>query len=86
VWAPANAALEALQRAVTTVAITGPDRMADLAATIHEEVMAKANTMRMPAAAFDDRVRRYAEHSANLEEARRSFIREARAVLSTPGE
>lgn len=85
-WAPTNAALGALQRAVTAVAIAGPDRMADLAATIHEEVTAKANTMRMPAAAFDDRVRMFGEHSANLEEAQRSFIREARTVLGAPGE
>ncbi|WP_318205808.1 hypothetical protein [Streptomyces sp. SCL15-4] len=85
-WDPTNAALDALQRAVTAVAITGPDRMADLAATIHEAVTAKANTMRMPAASFDQRVRMYAEHSTLLEEAQRSFVQEARTVLGTPRE
>jgi hypothetical protein len=45
-WAPANAALDALRRSVTTVAITGPDHMVDLASTIHEQVLAKANAMR----------------------------------------
>ncbi|MFH8406984.1 hypothetical protein ACH4FX_19605 [Streptomyces sp. NPDC018019] len=83
-WAPTNTALDALQRAVTTVAITGPDRMALLADAIHEEVRAKANSMRLPAADFAQRTRMFVEHSAALEEAQRDFIQEARAVLAAP--
>lgn len=83
-WAPTNAALEALRRAVTAVAITGPDSMADLAAAIHETVQAKANAMRLPAADFAQRVRMFGEHSTALEQAQRTFIQEARAVLAAP--
>lgn len=83
-WAPANAALDALQRAVTAVAITGPDSMADLASAIHEAVRAEANAMRLPAADFAQRARMFGEHSTALEQARRDFIQEARAVLAAP--
>ncbi|MFI5977731.1 hypothetical protein [Streptomyces sp. NPDC051452] len=83
-WAPTNAALEALRRAVTAVAITGPDSMADLASAIHEAVQAKANAMRLPAADFAQRVRMFGEHSTVLEQAQRNFIRQARAVLAAP--
>ncbi|WKX71289.1 hypothetical protein [Streptomyces sp. XD-27] len=83
-WAPTNAALDALQRSVTTVTITGPDRMADLASTIHEEALAKANTMRLPAADFAQRLRMFVERSQALETAQHGFIREARAELDAP--
>jgi hypothetical protein len=81
-WAPTNAALAALQRAVTAVAITGPDLMADLASAIHEEVLAKANAMRLPASDFSQRTRMFGEHSTALEQAQRDFVQEARTVLA----
>ncbi|MCX5097471.1 hypothetical protein OOK36_54420 [Streptomyces sp. NBC_00365] len=84
-WTPTNTALDALQWAVTTVSITGPDHMAHLANAIHEEVRAKANAMRLPAAAdLAQRVRMFGEHNTALEEAQRNFIREARTVLAAP--
>lgn len=83
-WAPTIAAVGALQRAVTTVALTGPDLMADLASVIHEEVLAKTNAMRLPAADFTQRVRMFAEHSTSLEQAQHNFIQEARTALSSP--
>ncbi|MFI0901625.1 hypothetical protein [Streptomyces sp. NPDC020983] len=83
-WAPTNAALHTLQRAVTAVAITGPDLMADLASAIHEEVLAKANAMRLPATDLAQRVRMFAEHSTALEQAQHDFSQEARTVLATP--
>ncbi|MFF9607422.1 hypothetical protein ACF1GY_34955 [Streptomyces sp. NPDC014684] len=83
-WRPTNAALEALQRAVTAVAITGPDSMVALAADLHEEVQAKANAMRLPAADFAQRALMFGEHSTALEQAQRNFIQEARVVLAAP--
>ncbi|MFE1290871.1 hypothetical protein [Streptomyces sp. NPDC058751] len=83
-WTPTSTALDSLQRAVTAVAITGPDHMAHLADAIHEEVRARANAMRLPAADFAQRVRMFAEHGTVLEEAQRTFIQEARTVLATP--
>ncbi|WP_424857666.1 hypothetical protein [Streptomyces sp. SAI-170] len=83
-WAPTNAALEALQRSVTAVTITGPDSMADLAAVLHEEIRAMANALRLPAADFAQRVRMFGEHKVALEQARRDFVQEARTVLAAP--
>jgi hypothetical protein len=81
-WASANAALRALQRAVTAVAITGPDRMAELASAIHDAVLAQANSMRVPELEFDERIKAFAQAGAALEDARRGFVQEARAVLA----
>ncbi|WP_275562815.1 hypothetical protein [Streptomyces sp. 5-6(2022)] len=64
--------------------ITGPGPMADLASAIHYEVQAKANAMRLPAADLAQRVRMFGEHSTALEQAQRTFIREARTVLAAP--
>jgi hypothetical protein len=81
-WAAANAALRALQRAVTAVAITGPDRMAELASAIHDAVLAQADSMRVPDLPFDERTIAFAQAGAALEDARRRFVQEARAVLA----
>lgn len=83
-WAPTNAALRELRRCVTTVAITGPDRMADLARAMVEEVTAMANAMRMPAADLEQRVRVFGEHRTALARVTRDFVEEARAVLTAP--
>jgi hypothetical protein len=86
VWALANAALRALQRSVTTVAITGPDRMAELASAVYDAVLAQAESMRAPELRFDERTKAFAQACAALEDARRGFIQEARAVLTaSPG-
>lgn len=84
-FAPTRAALNALEQSVTAVAITGPDRMADLASAIHKEARAKANAMSRPAADLAQRVRMFGEHSTTLEAARHDFIQEARTVLAAPG-
>jgi hypothetical protein len=85
-WTSANAALRALQRSVTAVAITGPDRMAELASAIHDAVLAQADSMRAPELPFDERTIAFARAGAALEEARRGFVQEARAVLAaSPG-
>ena len=81
-WASANAALRALQRSVTAVAITGPDRMAELASAIHDAVLAQADSMRIPELKFDERTIAFAQAGAALEDARRGFVEEARAVLA----
>jgi hypothetical protein len=81
-WAPANAALRALQRSATTVAITGPDRMVELASAIHDAVLAQANWMRVPELEFDERTKAFAQAGVALEDACRSFAQEARAVLA----
>lgn len=83
-WAPVNAALEALRRSVVTVSVTGPDSMAELSSAIHGEARAMANSLRLPAADLAQRVRVFGEHRAALETARRDFVREARAVLAAP--
>lgn len=83
-WAPTNAAMDTLQRAVTAVAITGPDSMADLASDIHEKQLAKANAMRLPAENFAQRVEMFGEHSTALKEVLHTYIREARTVLAAP--
>jgi hypothetical protein len=81
-WASANAALRALQRAVTAVAITGPDRMAELGSAIYDAVLAQANSMRVPDLPFDERAKAFAQAGAAVENGRRSFVQEARAVLA----
>ncbi|MFF9704683.1 hypothetical protein ACF1FE_26380 [Streptomyces griseofuscus] len=83
-WAPVDAALPALQRAVTAVAITGPDSMASRASAIQVAMLAKANTWRL-AEDFLERARLFAENTRALEQAQRDFIQEARTVLDAPG-
>ncbi|MGC4995255.1 hypothetical protein [Streptomyces sp. DT195] len=83
-WAPTNAAMDTLQRAVTAVAITGPECMADLASEIYAELLAKANAMRLPAMDLAQRAEMFGDHSAALKEALRNYIREARTALAAP--
>jgi hypothetical protein len=82
-WAPANEALNVLERSVAAVAILGPDNVATFAKTIYGSTLAKANTMRFPDHGFDDRVMRFAEAVTDLEQARTGFIEAARRVLSS---
>ena len=67
---------------MTAVAITGPDLMAELASAIYDAVLAQANSMRVPDLPFDERTKAFAQAGAALEDARRSFVQEARAVLA----
>ncbi|MBJ6614756.1 hypothetical protein [Streptomyces sp. I4(2020)] len=76
--------MDTLQRAVTAVAITGPDSMADLASDIYEKLLAKANAMRLPAMNFAQRVEAFGEHSTALKQVLQTYIREARTVLAAP--
>jgi hypothetical protein len=76
--------MDTLQRAVTAVAITGPDAIADLASDIYEKLLAKANAMRLPAMDLAQRAEMFGEHSAALKEVLRNYIREARTALAAP--
>ncbi|AZM46597.1 hypothetical protein DMB38_12925 [Streptomyces sp. WAC 06738] len=85
-WREENRALRALQRAVTTVAITGTEDIANLAQRIYDAAVARANTERVPMLSSDTRVIKFAEASGVLEEARSLFVGQARMVLGPPGE
>ncbi|MFF3884086.1 hypothetical protein [Streptomyces sp. NPDC001914] len=83
-WAPANEALSALQRAVTSVKITGPDEMMEHAAAVHDTLLAKANAMRAPGLNFAERTSAYAAASGELDVATQRFVDAARRVLAAP--
>jgi hypothetical protein len=56
--------------------------MAELASAIHDAVVTQANSMRVPELKFDERIKAFAQADAALEDARRGFVQEARAVLA----
>lgn len=83
-WAPANEALNGLQRAATSVKITGPDALMVLADSVHETALAKANSMRVLGLDFDQRTSAYAAANRDLDAATRRFVDAARRVLTAP--
>lgn len=83
-WAPANEALRALQRAETSVRITGPDEMADMALAIYTASLTQANALRDPSLAFDERTSQYAAASTHLSGTIQRFVNAARRVLAAP--
>ena len=85
-WAPTNIALRTLQRSVTTVRITGPRTMADLAQAIHDAALAKANAMRAPGLDCGQRTTHYGEAGADLEVARTRFVDMAHSLLGPPSQ
>lgn len=83
-WAPANEALKALQRAVTAIAITGPDDMQDAAQAIHDATLRSANALRA-ALPYDEMSIEFAAGTTIRDAAREGFVEAARRVLGAPG-
>ncbi|MFJ3672271.1 hypothetical protein ACIPSE_38025 [Streptomyces sp. NPDC090106] len=83
-WAPANVSLTALQRCATTVAITGPDDMANLAQAIYEAMLQEADSLRHPGLALDEVLRRYGAASGIVDSLRDSFVAGAQKALAAP--
>lgn len=84
VWGPLNTALNAMQRAVMNVLVTGPNSMAQAAEAMHTAAVQQANTYRMPEMAADERAIRFAETTESLEEARNQFIDGAQKLTGAP--
>jgi hypothetical protein len=80
-WSPLNDSLAALKRSVTSVAITGPTRMAELSEAIYAAALAQADSMRGTGTPFMERTRQFAEASDAHELAHGCFIEAARAIL-----
>ena len=82
-WQPIVAALGALHRAATNVAITGPAPMGELADSVHAAATRQADVWRMRLD-LDDRLVQNGQADGDLVEARRQFIAAAERILVPP--
>ncbi|MCX4911286.1 hypothetical protein [Streptomyces sp. NBC_00878] len=82
-WESTVAALGALRRAATDVAITGPAPMGELADTVYAAAVRQAEVWRMRLD-LDDRLVRNGQADSELIDARRQFIAAAEKVLAPP--
>ncbi|WP_151482912.1 hypothetical protein [Streptomyces albicerus] len=82
-WQPADAALGALRRAATNVAITGPAPMGELADAVHAAAARQADVWRMRLD-LDDRLVQNAQADSAFADARRQFIAAAEKILAPP--
>ncbi|MFE9642669.1 hypothetical protein ACFYO0_00620 [Streptomyces sp. NPDC006365] len=80
-WEPATAALGALRRTATNVAITGPAPMGELADALYAAAARQADVWRLRLD-VDDLLVQNARAEGALAEARREFIAKAEAVLA----
>lgn len=82
-WEPTMAALGALGRAATNVAITGPAPMGELADTVHAAAVRQSDVWRMRLD-LDDRLVQSGQADSDLIDARRQFIAAAEKILAPP--
>lgn len=84
VWEPADAALRALRRAAWTLAVTGPDAMADLATEIHKASAARVLLALRSTDEWEAVRAELTAAGAQLDDLRSRFIQGAQAVLVSP--
>ncbi|GGL13251.1 hypothetical protein GCM10010094_87720 [Streptomyces flaveus] len=82
-WQSTDAALGALRRAATNVAITGPAPMGELADAVHAAAARQAGVWRMRLD-LDDRLVQNAQADSAFADARRQFIAAAEKILALP--
>ncbi|TLS42108.1 hypothetical protein FE633_32540 [Streptomyces montanus] len=82
-WQSTDAALDALRRAATNVAITGPAPMGELTDAVHAAAARQAGVWRMRLD-LDDRLVQNAQADSAFADARRQFIAAAEKILVPP--
>ncbi len=83
-WLPVETEVLALQSAATTIAVTGPDDMADLATKVYMTTARRGYIAFRSTAEGDELVEELKTAMAEIQEARAQFIKRAQIILTPP--